>query len=419
MAGLSSSKLKVVRTLVETTPDAVIRSLELALSAEGGNGPLSAVRAMVETEAADRYVRNAVFSPIRPMFGPSSSRLRFPPRMLSFMWRGLKALAPTDVRSAVSQCGPWDSDLHSPPILDKLCAMAAEQLALAEQPDFVTAAQICEAAVGAFGKAELINCLNLSPMVRIAMVRLNDWVARMTPEHTVSVRLAYRDAVAVAPDAGPRFFEMLAAGLPEPWLILRVISAVMDKPAESYLATTELATFGERTLISIDHNVEHVRHFKPEGGASAGRAAGVAVQHGLTQILEFEAAIELSRQGLWGGRLNKLRDNLAQSTERCLTNGETAVLAALPVENSRLSGLAAKGAPRLTRDPDPVAVVRAVAYLAFCKEVRSIAGHGGFATIRNRVLDNINKRIDFYVDYLLSIVRDNEDDVERRRLAAA
>ena len=45
-------------------------------------------------------------------------------------------------------------------------------------------------------------------------------------------------------DAGPRFFEMLAAHLTEPWLILRVISGVMDRPHETYFSASELSSFG-------------------------------------------------------------------------------------------------------------------------------------------------------------------------------
>ena len=85
-------------------------------------------------------------------------------------------------------------------------------------------------------------------------------------------RLAYRDCVAIRPDAGPLFFRMLSSGMAEPWMVLRLISAVMDRPAERYIAASELAVFGEETLEAAETCLEAVRSFNPDGGVEAARA---------------------------------------------------------------------------------------------------------------------------------------------------
>lgn len=416
MAALPPNKLKIVRTIVETAPDSAIRSLEMALSAEGGTGALAAVRELVETEAADRFVRNAVFAPVKALFGSSSSKLSFPPRALGMMWRGLKAQNPELIRDAAAHCGPWDAEMDSPQVLNDLCALAAKGLRERNQPDFKAAAELCDSFPKGGGTDALTACLDLSPMTRGALARLSEWVSRMTMERTVSVRLAYRDTLEVAPDAGPRFFEMLAAPLPEPWLILRVISAVMDRPHETYLSESELGTFGERTLDDIEQCVNFVRRFQADEGVAEGRKAGQMVQRALLQVFEFEGAIETTRVGPWGGRLGRLRESLAQCVERIMGGAGEAVNTALPIENSRLRGGANRGAPRLTDDPNPRLVLRAEALLAFADEVRSAAANGGFSGARNRMIEKANQRLDHYIDYLIAVMRDNEvDDRERAR----
>jgi hypothetical protein len=82
MAGVAANKLLMVRKLVETAPDAALRSLELALAGPaGGQGALAAVRGLVEDETAARYVRNTVLAPIVPLCAKrDTEQTSFPPR---------------------------------------------------------------------------------------------------------------------------------------------------------------------------------------------------------------------------------------------------------------------------------------------------------------------------------------------------
>jgi hypothetical protein len=68
MAGLSPQKIEMLRTLVSASPDELVRTLELAISADGSGGPLAAIGAMVETESAERALRFAVLTPVAPLF---------------------------------------------------------------------------------------------------------------------------------------------------------------------------------------------------------------------------------------------------------------------------------------------------------------------------------------------------------------
>ena len=95
---------------------------------------------------------------------------------------------------------------------------------------------------------------------------------RAACSRSAAARLAYRDACRDGDDAGPRFFEMLGAQLAEPWTVLRIVSAVMDHPTESYLSGSELAAFATRLMDSVDANLKLVAAFDLNGGAPTGAA---------------------------------------------------------------------------------------------------------------------------------------------------
>lgn len=88
MTALPERKIEIVRRLVESAPDRVVGSLQQALSATPPESALGAVKAVVETEVADRNLRNIVFQPIAPLcVGGDAHGLTFPARSLSFIWR--------------------------------------------------------------------------------------------------------------------------------------------------------------------------------------------------------------------------------------------------------------------------------------------------------------------------------------------
>src|SRR3954452_10503889 len=103
MVALSDRKIEIVRTLVESAPDKIVGGLQQALATSSGDSVLASVKQLVEAEAADRLLRNDVFQPVTPLFvgdGSNDHSLVFPNRALSLIWRGLKAVAPTEMAAA-------------------------------------------------------------------------------------------------------------------------------------------------------------------------------------------------------------------------------------------------------------------------------------------------------------------------------
>ncbi|HET6970065.1 MAG TPA: hypothetical protein VFH92_02975 [Phenylobacterium sp.] len=418
MTALSERNIEIVRTLVSAAPDKVVGSLQQALADTSDDSALGGVRRLVESEVADRTLRNTVLLPIVPMCvgaGDDKKVLTFPARVLGFLWRGLEEIEPErmqEARVAASEFMPPAivSDLH-----DALVKAAAVAIRARSTPDFAKVAELCDAA-RAEGAELLATCLDIGHIVRRAAQRLPDWLAHPGGETTAGARLAYKDAVEISEDVGQRLFQMLAAQMAEPWMVLRIVSAVMDKPPERYLADSELAWFGENLMADVDAALNALATLNPEAGPAAGRAAAKTVEMVVQQVLEMETCIELNREGGWGARVQKQRSNLAAVVERRLKDAEKATVEALPTQASRLQGRR-RPVPRLTEPPNPRLVTRAMTLLSFAHEVRATANYGGFGSTRTRLVESLAEHIDHYVEDVLDLARTG--DVPDPAIAAA
>ena len=301
--------------------------------------------------------------------------------------------------------------LELPPeeIYDILCTEAASGLRARANEAYVAAAATLDGASS--GGAELFAAyLDVTPVARAALDRMHEWLGRLNDERIAAARVAFRDATAIAEDAGPRLLEILYAHLDEPWAVLRLISAVMQRPGDRFVASTELAVFGERMLDNIDAQLKRVAAFDADRGREGGLATGEAVRTASLEIHEFNESMDLQPDGPWGSRLVRQRKTLVQAVEGRLKAVESEVAAALPLQSSgnRRSGL--HGQPRLTADPDPRQVQRAMAFLAFMVDVRSAGERLGFGALWGRTTEQVQARLDTYVEDLLEKLRAGEGD---------
>ncbi|MFC3070953.1 hypothetical protein [Phenylobacterium soli] len=413
MAALSERKIEIVRQIVESAPDRVVGGLEAALSETSEDSALAGVRRLVDAEARDRRLRNGVLQPIAPMCvgdGKDPARLTFPARALAAVWRGLKETAPeavSDAAVAMIDYRPGESP-NEP--FDHLVRLAANALRNRASRDFEIAADVCEAARP--GGAELFAlCLDLSPVVRRALPKLPEWIAHFGKDTTAAAKLAYKDAVAIADDAGPRFFDMLSAQLAHPWMVLRIISAVMTKPTERYLADSEMSGFGQRVMQEIEDTLKAVSKLDPLAGPEAGRVAAKQVELITFLVSEIETCVELSKEHGWGHEITKHRKSLAAVVESHLRSADKFARAALPTQPPKLRRIR-RQMPKLNLMPDPVAVKRAITLLTFSHEVRASANYGGFAAARGKLLEGLGEMLDNYVEELLDLLRtgDAEDE---------
>jgi hypothetical protein len=397
MGELSPAKAGLLRMLIDNAPDGVLRKLEHALSDDAvRDGPLGSVWLLVDRETKDRKVRNLALAPIIGLF--SGPLAQFPASHLGLLWSHLKTAWPGPVAHAQLSASAYNPEDVDPGAFDALCLLAARDLQAEDRPASLTG----------IDAQRLLPALALAPIVRRCLPHLGDWLARMDPERRAAARLAYRDSVGVAPDAGPLFFQMLASRLGEPGQILRVISAIMDRPSERYLADSDLASFGVMLMDAVDDHLSKVRSFDTSGGAVAGRAAGRAVHKASIAIAELEEAVQMRPDGEWGKRLAGQKRGLALSVEGRLKEIESAVGQALPVQALRYGAGLIKATPKLSADPDLKAVGHAMSLLAFAEEVRSSADTGGFGATRSRIMEAVDKHIDPYVEDALEHLRSGD-----------
>lgn len=416
MVALSDRKLEIVKTLVESAPDKIVGGLQRALAETGGDTVLASVRVLVEAEASDRMLRNAIFQPVTPLFvgdGSDTQSLVFPARALACLWRGLKVSAEPQMAAAaaataaVAKAASTKQRPPDPnPAYDMVVAAAADGLRTSELREFRTAVELCDRA-RAGGAKTLAACLDISPVVRRTLPRLTDWVAHSGEETGAAARLAYKDAVAIDEDSGPRFFEMLAGQITPHWMVLRVISSVMDKPTERYLGDSELGGFPERVMAEIDEALKAIAKLDIDGGPEAGRAAGRQVELITHQTFELEGCIELTRDQGWGHRIVGQKKALASVVEGRLRDAEKQVAAALPMESTGF-GRSRRSGPKLDAAPDPKMVRRAVTLLTFVHEIRHCANYGGFSAAHAKVLEALWGAVDRYTDDVLADVRNGD-----------
>ena len=424
MVALSDRKIEIVRTLVQAAPDKIVGGLQRALAEAGGDTVLASVRQLVDVEARDRLLRNAVFQPVVPLcVGPSSSHggsdphsLVFPAQALTYVWRGLKATNAAEMAAvaaasaAIEKAIATEQRVPDPSTAyNVVVKLAAEGLRAGEQRDFKTAAEICERVRPGAAEA-LASCLDITPIVRRTLPRLPEWVAQTGDETSAPARLAYKDAVAIAEDAGPRFFEMIAAQLTPPWMVLRIISAIMDKPTERYLADSELGGFPERVMAEIDDALKAISKLDLDGGPEAGRAGGALVELITRQTDELEGCIELTRDHGWGHRIVGQKKTLANLVEARLREAEKLTTAAMPMQSSGFARPRRTG-PKLDEPAEPRAIVRATTLLTFAHEIRLCANYGGFSAMHAKVTEKLAAAADHYVEDVLDHLRTGDVEV--------
>ena len=410
MGALNPAKLKVLETVFAAAPDAVIQGLKQAFSSDGPKDEvLLAVRTLLEAEMLDRRVRNLVLISVAALCRPSvDSRLSFPPRALSLIWTGLKYELPAETRQAITLLTQWSEDKQPTTVLDLLCLHAAEQLRIATQGAFAQAAAACNAQSSSLSET-LSVCLELSSISRRSVDRVPDWLGRMTEDKSAELRLAYRDVCTICEHAGPIYFEILSAHMTEPWHILRIIAAVMERPAEAYLAGSELNEIAERLLGDVDDKLALVAKFNADETPAMAKTVAEAIDKVVRQISEIEQAITLNPVGVWGKRVIAQKKGLAAVVEGHLRSLEDVVAKALPSHTVRLGPRTLKGVPRLSSDPEDAFVARATTLLSFAHAVRHSAATGGFASMRTRVLESIFSNMDQYVEDLLEQLRSDEE----------
>ena len=400
---IAKAKIALLDGLLAAAPDSVLRRLEMVFADARKSDPrFTEVYALAAKEGQVRRVVAIVFEPIVPLATsrPEAPRIAlFAPDAFRKLWRRLVRVNPSLTAEAASAALAMRGDDEAPPCLDAACLECAALLGEDAQ------------------NSPLAQALILAPVLRCNQSRLAEWTRRSNAETIAAVRLAFKDALEDNENASLVFWEALFALLDEPWHILRLISAAADRPSDRYLASSELAGIGERLLADIDARMASLKRFDANCGPEGGSAEAASILIAVQEISEFEDWLAMKRDGPWGARIAEQKRALALCMEARLRETEPAVAAALPTQAARGLGKIVKSSPKLVVDPAPLLVNRAEALLTLIEDSRSAASAGGFGSLRIKVLESLEQRLDLYTEDLLNLLHGGESEEPERIIA--
>ncbi len=398
----SKAKLDAVRTVIAASPDKVLTSLAMALA--GIEGDLTVVADIIAHEQTARRLSAVVFSPLYPLISarPDGVRApRFSRSLVKDLWVTLLERRP-DAADAVRQAiEDWDSHDPSPPVLDELCLEASGIAEAGASLEF-------RGRDGGAEARELAVYLKLAPFARLALQRLGDWLGKATEERAAVLRLIFRDAAEVAEDSAPRVMEMLLGHLPDAAQILRPISLITERAGDRFLASSELASFGERLLDRAEEHVGRLKGFMPGGGSEAAHAAAAAANLAGAILAEIEQSIELARDGPWGRRVMDARKAMSAMIEARLRECQKVVEQAMPMHSVRVTGRMSRPSPLVSSAPEPKFVEPARALMLLLGETRQAANSGGFGALRAQVAETLSDWLEVYADELVHLLNAGE-----------
>ncbi|HEY2659377.1 MAG TPA: hypothetical protein VGI79_06625 [Caulobacteraceae bacterium] len=402
---LSDSQSSILRSIFSAAPDSAVINLESALAGEvARGGAMAEVHGLIAQEATNRRTRSLVFMPVMPLckpgLGPSP---RFPVQTPALLWAAVRATDPAAARAAegLGPCAYDEERIFAADVCNSLCRTAAAGLR-SREGCFTAAVALLDKAGGYV--EPFAKLLDLAPLARRALTQMPDWMGRLTEERAVAIHLAYNDADDLADDGGPRLLDILCAHMTEPWRVLHLISAVMDRPTDRFAAASEVARFGEFLMGDIDQRLGDFRAYDPSGGRASGLVAATRLHLASMAIAEFETSLDISREGPWGARLNKQKQSIAQLAETRMSQIDKALDAALPVQMVKF-GSGVRGFPKLDEDPQPPMLRKAQSLLAFFVESRASANQAGYASVRTKAGERLDSRLDHYVEDLLEMLR--------------
>jgi hypothetical protein len=414
MGELNEARLLAVRSLLQRAPDFAVQSLSSLLASDQSNDrSLALVRELVSAEAGDRRFRSLAFEPLAVLCKPATTiaHLTFPPATPTLLWQAVKAYQPSfDARLATE---PKAGRRETLKLMDDICAAAAEGLATRATPDFAALADRLDASPN--GCAQVVALLSITPDLRDALAKAPTWLGSAGPAHSAAVRIAFRTVSEKSPDAGALFMEVLFAAIEQPAFILKLVSMIMDRPSDRFLAASELSSLGERLLDAIDSHIGVIQAFDPRRGLEGGVAAAAAADAATLIILELETNVAMPREGVWGARVVRQRRALAVAMETRLQEIEAAMAAALPVKTLRVHGKKLRGPPNLTKLPDPPATDKLLGLAALLSGCSTAAQVNGFSALRAKLIETQDQALQTYVQDVLDLTHGGQAPVDIAR----
>jgi hypothetical protein len=416
MPGLTESQGKIVRSIIQTVPDAGLGQLTTVLAAQMGEHTIADVRDIVLVEMGDRKIRAIVFSPLVSLCEknqPGKNKSRLPFELPTLLWNALVDTVPKLMVQAREMASRSVSEDVLPYIFNQACDAALAGLQN-NNPLFKPVIE-CLGKSSPDALRDLIGFLKISSVLRDVLIELPLWVGRMNSDDELSVRLAYRDVAKLTANGPARLFEFIYINLEAPKTVLRIISAALDRPSDLSIDGTDLVAFGDVLLDQSETLLDSINDFDLSPGASAGSALASAAKTIIGNVTEFEENIALSKNGPWGRRVARIKRDVSVIFEKLIFQVEMLIPKALPVAAAGQNLKSLNRTPNMLLGPDPAATARLEAILTFIAQIRPIASASGVGVLRSRIIAETQEFLEYYSNGVLALMTDFNQDQDAVR----
>jgi len=392
-------------------PVRALLSLERALGLTE-DAALGEVHDMVSMELENHDIKAMIFRPYMAMFEPRDDGLagvRLPNWLLDRLWKALETHeAPLFARLQADIRGYSQSD-PLPPVFGDVIEAGARRLR--QQPETVLPEGYD--AEDQAQMADFAAYLDIYATAREAVRRMPEWLGRLTAEKAVAIRIMFKDAGRLVEDGGLRWLEVVYANLDDGADIMAFVGIASDRASDRFLSQSELAVFGTRLLEAADMAQRRMVALMrtPEGLAEAAEMLLQALH--LTQAMED--AIELTKDGVWGQAVARIRQSVAGQVEAQIGRVQEAIERAFPQTTVRHYGRVVGTVP-VVEAPLEKTLAEALALCSFCNHIRSGAAQGGYVLRLTQALEGGEAYVSAYLEALLE-VRSQADDGQKTVMA--
>lgn len=405
MSVLSTAHRAALAAVIDRCPDAVLNRLS-RLAPQLGPGPRTAeLVALLDAETRNRRRRALVFAPLLPLFRPRADGvegLSFPAVVLPRLW----AAAATGQEAHLTLLD--DDEAPVDRVADRLCRAAAG--VLRDAPETIWPTTLAPEARDA-GLSELTGCLDLTPLARVGVRHVGEWLSPHGDDLT-GLRLLLKDAATVAPDGAARMLEILFAHLDDAPAILRVVTRTSSAAArEEFLEGSELADFVARIVRAVRLRVERAA-FDPDGGREAVAATVEGLRWSADALTQIDISLQRDPQGEWSREMTALRRDLNRRLVGWIREADAAVRAAAPRVRAKLGARSSRQAADVDAVLDPAAATRALTSAAMLSALRGPAAVFGCEGDRRARLDEAVTDLSDWADEAIGAINAGEPTIE-------
>lgn len=378
MSALTAAQLAGVAQLIEMVPDAVLTRLAEAVSLMH-TPRAEALARMIALEGRDRERRAIAFWPVIPLFSARSDGFPtevYPRRTLARLWK-LASVPEPGLTERLDMIGTEDAVIHR--ISDQFLRAAAR--ALRDAPE------VCWPDGPATQRERLARLLELSPLMRRAAARLDQWIQKPDGGQVAELRVLFAEAAEQFPDGSERLVELMFAHMPEAPPVLRILTLSAEAAAYSdVLSNSELGPFVDTLLAATETRVTAVEAFVAAPARDQVRTTVAAIGWCADVLREMRLTVKPEPASAWGMAVHDMQLRIERKAISALETGAKNVERCFPLVRPKLAPKTASASPDLTVPPEAPEIEAAMNLLGAIDQARVTLTEFGVEGVRQATM---------------------------------